>query len=102
MAPTVVGVVVRFSAIGAVGLLVVVRHGSARRRRPARGDEGDLRDPFMRRRGYLGLLVVCAAETFLMELRRAYEKLRLIHHPDGLIALLPKDSRPQRLGLQNA
>jgi hypothetical protein len=39
MAPTVVGVVVWFSAIGAVGLLVVVRHVSARRRRPARGNK---------------------------------------------------------------
>jgi hypothetical protein len=67
MAPTVVGVVVWFSAIGAIGLLVVVRHVSARRRRPARGDQGDLRDLFLCDRGYLESLVVCAAETFLMD-----------------------------------
>jgi hypothetical protein len=66
---------------GALGCRV-----SARRRRPAREDQGDLRGLFMCGRGYLGSLVVCAAETFLMELRRAYEKLRPIQRPDGLIA----------------
>ena len=65
MAPTAVGVVVWFSAIGIVGLLVVVRHVSARRRRPARGDQGDLRDLFMCRRGYLGSLVYAQPKHFL-------------------------------------
>jgi hypothetical protein len=87
MAPTVVGVVVWFSAIGTiVGLLVVVRHVSASRRRLVRGDQGDLRDLFMCRRGYLGSLVARAAKTFLMELRRAHEKLRPIQRPERLIA----------------
>jgi hypothetical protein len=94
MAPTDVGVVVWFSAIGAIGLLVVVRDVSARRRWPAGGGPGDLRDLFMCRRGYLGSMVVCTAETFLMKLRRAYENFRPIQGPDGLIAQLPKDSRP--------
>jgi hypothetical protein len=66
-----------------------------------RGDQGDLRDLFMCRRGYLGSLAACAAKTFLMELRRAYEKLRPIQRPDRLIAWLPKDSRLRQLGRQS-
>jgi hypothetical protein len=69
MESTAVGVV-WVPAIGIVGLLVVVRHLGARRRRPARGDEDDLRDFFVFGRGYLGPLVVCAAEAFPTELKR--------------------------------
>jgi hypothetical protein len=71
MAPTAVGVVVWFSVIGTVGLLVVVRDVGACRRRPARGDQDDLLDLVVCGCGYLGSLVVCAAETFLIKLTRA-------------------------------
>jgi len=37
-------------------------------------------------RSHLESLVIWAAETFLMELRRAYENLRPFQYPDGLLA----------------
>ena len=74
MAPTAVGVVVWFSAIGIVGLLVVVRHVGACRRRAALGDQGDLLDLVVCGRGYLGSLVVCAAEAFLIKLKTALDR----------------------------
>jgi hypothetical protein len=67
-----------------------VPSATARRRRAARGDQRDLRDLFMCRRGYLGSLVVCAAETFLMELGRAYENLRTIQRQMDLSLSFPR------------
>jgi hypothetical protein len=85
MAPTAVGVVVWFSAIGIVGLLVVVRHVGACRRRAALGDQGDLLDLVVCGRGYLGSLVVCAAEAFLIKLRRADNlRAKSIGSPNGI------------------
>ena len=78
------GVVVWFSVIGIVGLLVVVRHVGACRRRHARGDQGDLRDLFECGRGYLGSLVVCAAEAFFIELKRAKSNFGPTCAPMGL------------------
>jgi hypothetical protein len=67
MGPTAVGVVVWFPATGIVGLLVVVRHVGACRRRAAHRNESDLRDVFVCDHGDWGALVVCAAEAFHMD-----------------------------------